>query len=408
LEHRVLAPRNKPSSFSEYAAYERALATLLKRRMQRLNVHRLPSGSSNAPRPAFILERGVDRHPTSAELWREYLAEVAEPPNYDTTDDTDGKKARRRRSSTKRWRKAMTRALRLMPTDASFWIMAGQRAVGEGDWEGARGMYMRGCRFCTGEQDALLWLSFARAELLWLDRMARKMKKESKTAVEVVAEEEDGADQILFDDDEDSDDGGDGTGQGKFVLPEPGAKAPALITEGASQDTATNTPALNGAIVRSITNVATKQKFYTPAVGRDFVTIMASGRFTNIVPDTIEALVGEVLDALLQRFPGDPETVLCWVLHPVLGIKPTTVEFVRGLRETLGRLWGEAEQRSVSDGREAVFRSKLAVVVDEWLATPNLDESLALVFHDLKTKLTSEEPAAVAAASQGQGEVVMA
>ena len=283
----------------------------------------------------------------------------------------------------------MTRALRLMPTDPELWVMAGQKAVSEGDWAGARGMFMRGCRFCTGKGGSAVWLEFARSEMLWLDRMTRKMQAGQKTAAQM-AEEEQNSDQILFDDhdlDSDDDEDGNGDGVGKFVLPEPGTTASAQTLELEVPEPATNTPAMDGAIAMSIASSAAKQIFYTPAVGRQFFTIFASFRSTAIPQQIIDKLVQSVLDSMLERWHGEPDTALCWVLQPVQGIDSTTVEFVRGLRELLERLWGSAKQRQVREGQEAAFAENMSKVVDSWLGCDGLDPDIVLVLKDIKIKL---------------------
>ncbi|KAF3763168.1 hypothetical protein M406DRAFT_356942, partial [Cryphonectria parasitica EP155] len=181
-EHLVLGPRCNPSHFQDYAAWELSLDRLRQKRCVRKKIKHSTSHASNA-RVFNIYERGVFRHPGSLALWKEYLDYAA------------------RVKATKRWRKIVTRALRLHPMDVSLWIMAGRRAAADGDVDGARGLFMRGCRFCTAGEE--LWVEYARVEMEWLARMDKKSKGAGKKGHEgsMAAHAVQEGDVMMFDED---------------------------------------------------------------------------------------------------------------------------------------------------------------------------------------------------------------
>ncbi|KAG4269746.1 hypothetical protein FPRO04_03406 [Fusarium proliferatum] len=118
-EHRVLSPGNKPSDWSSYAQWEQSLESLRSKRCKRLRIRHLQSAHAGQGRTLAIYERGVNRHPGSSALWREYLSYTSSV------------------KASKRWRKTMTNALRMMPTDPELWTMAGRRSAKNGDMAAA-------------------------------------------------------------------------------------------------------------------------------------------------------------------------------------------------------------------------------------------------------------------------------
>ncbi|EGY19618.1 U3 snoRNP protein [Verticillium dahliae VdLs.17] len=160
FEHRALAPGVQPTDFTNYVAWEISLDALRVKRCERLKIRHVASQHATQARVLAIYERAVTKRPASKELWLDYLTYTE------------------RIRATKRWRRTMTRALRLMPRDAELWVLAGRRAAKNGDMGTARGYFMRGCRFCT--VDGGLWVEYARCEMEWLAKMERNRKDSKK------------------------------------------------------------------------------------------------------------------------------------------------------------------------------------------------------------------------------------
>ncbi len=192
-------------------------------------------------------KRAVTRHPGSTLLWKEYL-------NYAAAA-----------KATKRWRRIMTEALRMHPTDADLWVTAGRRAARDGDMERARALFMRGCRFCT--KDETVWVEYARAEMEWLARMEKK-KGTKELAVIATSGQVDDDGNIQFSDPEDDEDDelGDVT-----ILPDSLAgkekEKPKVFSDEAVRKLE-KSPALGGAIPRAIFDIARKQALLPAVYGR--------------------------------------------------------------------------------------------------------------------------------------------
>ncbi|EEY17327.1 U3 snoRNP protein [Verticillium alfalfae VaMs.102] len=205
FEHRALAPGVQPTDFTNYVAWEISLDALRVKRCERLKIRHVASQHATQARVLAIYERAVTKRPASKELWLDYLTYTE------------------RIRATKRWRRTMTRALRLMPRDAELWVLAGRRAAKNGDMGTARGYFMRGCRFCT--VDGGLWIEYARCEMEWLAKMERNRKDSKKggrvgpLAGEQVAE----GDAIMFNVGEDDLNDED---EGTAIMPEPEAEEP--------------------------------------------------------------------------------------------------------------------------------------------------------------------------------------
>ncbi|EGX96368.1 rRNA processing protein Utp6 [Cordyceps militaris CM01] len=359
-EHKVLAPGNTVYEWSAYAQWEQSLETLRAKRCRRLRIRHLTSAHAGQGRVLGIYERAVGRHPGSSALWREYLAYTA------------GVKA------SKRWRRTVTAALRMLPADADLWVAAGRRAAHNGDMAAARGFFMRGCRFCTA--DDRLWIEYARCEMEWLAKMEdKKNKEESKgqgaAAAEPVRRGPADDDELRL---EESDD--EGKEEDGVVLPDLTKVQAEVIDETAARQLAN--PALDGAIPMAIFDIARKQGFYTPDVAERFFLVFAAFRPLSVYP----RIAQHVLDALAADSPRHPAAASCLIRQPVAGISPLTAEFPRGLREALPRL--AAQLAATSD--HAALVQKTEAWIDECLAVDGLHEGIRTVLENARSSLTED------------------
>ena len=352
-EHRILSPGNKPSEWSSYAKWEQSLEALKSKRCKRLKIRHLNSAHAGQGRVLAIYERSVNRHPASGELWREYLAYAASV------------------KAAKRWRKTMTNALRMSPTDPELWVMAGRRSARNGDMAAARGFFMRGCRFCT--KNPGLWIEYAKCEMEWLEKVDKRKGKPGKDALRPDKVEEDDEMRIDDSDEDDSEDGGNG-------LPEPSRAQAKVIDTQASEQLKSN-PAMDGAIPIAIFDISRKQSFFKPEVAEAFFVMLAAFREVSVQPKVSQ----HVLDTLDEQFANHPSTCNCHVRQPILGLSPYTAEFPQNLRVVLGRLTERLE--STSDRPE--LERKTVAWIDEYLALDDLDEGIRAVLEHTKSKVTT-------------------
>ncbi|KAK7423193.1 U3 snoRNP protein [Neonectria magnoliae] len=349
FEHKVLSPGNKPTDWSNYAQWEQSLEALRNKRCKRLRIRHLNSAHAGQGRTLAIFERGVNRHPGSGELWREYLSYAASV------------------KAAKRWRRTMTNALRMMPTDPELWVMAGRRSARNGDMAAARGFFMRGCRFCT--TDGTLWLEYARCEMEWLEKVdKRKATKNGDDALRPDRVED--ADELRI---VDSDDEEDGT-----MLPEPSNVQAKVIDKQAAQKLESH-PAMDGAIPMAIFDISKKQKFFNAQVAETFFVMFASFTQVSVRPRISQ----HVLNALDQEYPNDPSTCNAHIRQPVIGVSPVTADFPLNLREVLARLGKYLE---VTTDR-AQLQRKTVAWIDEYLKLEALDESIRVVLEHTKKKM---------------------
>lgn len=315
----------------------------------RLKIRHLNSAHAGQGRVLGIYERAVGRHPGSSELWREYLHYTAEI------------------KASKRWRKTMTNALRMMPTDADLWIMAGTRSAKNGDMAAARGFFMRGCRFCTKE--CKLWIEYARSEMQWLEKMEKKKGREDKKKVKKIEDD----DEIIMgdsDDDDDEDDNG-------MILPEPSAAQAKVIDKQDSKQLASN-PAMDGAIPMAIFEISRKQSFFKADVAEQFYLMFMS--FTEV--SSHARISQHVLDALTAAFPKAAATCNCHIQAPILGVAPGTAEYPRRLQQVVPLL----EKYMAETEDKAALKRKTAAWMDEQLKWDGLDEDVRAVLEYLRKK----------------------
>ncbi|EON98463.1 putative u3 small nucleolar rna-associated protein 6 protein [Phaeoacremonium minimum UCRPA7] len=359
FEHIVLGPGSKPADFQAYIAWELSLEALRAKRCRRLKIKHATSHAGQA-KVFNIYERAVFRHPGSVTLWRQYLDYAADV------------------KATRRWRKIVTRALRLHPMDAGLWAMAARRAARNGDMDNARSLFMRGCRFCNTEP--VLWIEYARSEMEWLGRMeGKKGTKALAAARSAETEEEDDIIRLNDDsEDEDDDDGDD------VLIPDlaaaDGKKAKKVFNEEAVKKLE-KSPALDGAIPRAIFEVSKKQPFFGPEAAEAFFNLFSL--FTDVGAQA--KLIQFVLDSMAEMYPNHAATCSCLVRHPLVGVDVSTAAFPKALRESLARIKVQTE---ATEDRE-LFTAKTVGWIDPILAKEDLDSALRTVLEHTKRKLES-------------------
>lgn len=361
----MLGPGCKPHHFQAYIAWELSLDRLRQKRCTRKKIKHSTPHASQA-RIFNIYERAVFRHPGCVTLWREYLDYAAKV------------------KATKRWKKIVTRALRLHPMDVALWKLAGRRAAIDGDMEGARGFFMRGCRFCNSTPE--LWVEYARVEMEWLERQEKKKSSKEKgheasNATHAVDE----GDVMMFDDDDDEDEFGEGA-NGDVIIPDPladeenkKAKEARKALEGDALKKLENSPALEGAIPKAVFDVAQKQSFWNAPAGEVFFDMFAG--FTNVSAQSM--ILQHVLDTMVEAYPTHPSTCSCLIRQPLIGVDATTAAFPRALREVLARVKAQTEKTE----DKATLAAKTIAWVNPILANKELDSGVRTVLEHTKGKL---------------------
>lgn len=365
FEHLVLAPRTKPTDFLNYVQWETSLDRLRAKRCQRLRIRSVNSHASQA-RTFGIFERAVLKHPGDVQLWLAYL------------DFAQSIKA------SKRWKRIITRALRLHPTNAGLWALAGRRAAQAGDMERARAHFLRGCRFCTGEPT--LWVEYARCEMDWLARIeAKKAGKGVRKGVNTMeaikaTEAQQSGDMIAFDSDDDESVDGD-----EMMLPDPDAegsggqlKAKKVFSEEEAQKME-QSPALSGAIPMAIFDIAKKQQFFGAAAAESFFDMFA--RFSNV--SSQERIIQHVLSTMEEQFPGHPCTCSCQIRQPLIGVDVLTAAFPKALRESLARLKAALGMTK----EKKILSRKMVAWIETILEVEGLDSGIKMVLEHTRRSL---------------------
>ncbi|KAI0475687.1 U3 small nucleolar RNA-associated protein 6-domain-containing protein [Xylariaceae sp. FL0804] len=354
FEHLVLSPGSKPADWLNYVAWEKSLEALRARRCRRLEV-RTSSKHAGQGRVFGILERAVGRHPGSIELWREYLAYAR---------DT---------KATKRFRKVMTRALRMHPAKPELWVLAGRRAARNGDMQAARGFFMRGARFCN--RDATVWLEYARTEMEWLEKMEARKGKRGGTERALQEQAEHSDDEIQLGD-HDSDDGVDE--DGRLALPDPDNAAAKKVFDADATKKLQNNPALDGAIPLAIFDISQKQPFFSATVAGQFFDLFAAFPQVSTQPN----LIRRVLDTMQELYPNDAATCYCYIRQPTANVDIDTPAFPKALRESLARL--KSSLATTTD--QGQLAEKMALWIEHVCSTEDLDLGIRTVLeHTLST-----------------------
>ncbi|CAK7214166.1 U3 snoRNP protein [Sporothrix eucalyptigena] len=388
-ERLILSPGSSPADVLAYISWDRKLDDLRAKRCRRLKIKQSTSFTSQN-RIFQTFERGVTKHPGSKELWRAYLEFAAQE------------------RATKRWRRIMTCALRMLPSDSGLWVVAGRRAAADGDMEGARSLFMRGCRFCTSEP--LVWVEYARVEMEWLARLEKKRGTAAfNLSVAAIAAEaansssdkkksrnvyEEGEGMALFDSDDEDGEGGDGDDDdgGDFsnaaILPkslvaDPLAKNKKPVFSDEMVRKLAATPALEGAIPKAIFDAAAKQPFFNADAAEAFFDLFA--HFCATVPTAQPMLNAHVLTDMDTRYPKEAATWNCRAKSSVLGLNPNHAAFPRALGAAL---------KFVREGlfdttNKVLLAAKTRAWIDVLLARTEdgLDASLRAVLEDTRRKL---------------------
>lgn len=365
FEHLVLAPRASVEDFLNYAAWEQQLDALRAARCKRMKIRSSSSHQAQA-RTFTIFERGITRHPGSIPLWMAYLDFAAKV------------------KATKRWKKIVARALRMHPAVPALWVLAGRRAAKDGDMDGARGYFMRGCRFCTSGVE--VWAEYARVEMEWIGKLEARKAKSNKPAAGpqpakiTAAVDEEGV--IEFEDDS-----GDEREDGELMLPDPDAmvkrdnKKKVFNDEAIRKLESKNNPALDGAIPKAIFDIARKQPFFNAPSAEGFFNVFAT--FTHVGCQA--KVVQHVLDSMQELYMNHPATRSCYIRQPLIGVDYHTAEFPKALREALARLRTSLE--TTKDRKALVART--LTWFEALLALEDLDASIRTVLEATKRKLES-------------------
>ncbi|KAI1407982.1 U3 small nucleolar RNA-associated protein 6-domain-containing protein [Hypoxylon sp. FL1857] len=355
FEHLVLSPGNKPSDWLNYAAWEKSLEKLRAKRCRRLQI-RTSSKHTGEGRIFGILERAVNRHPGSLELWKEYLAYAKDL------------------KATKRYRKVMSRALRMHPAKPELWVMAGRRSANNGDMQAARAFFMRGARFCT--RDATVWLEYARCEMVWLERMDAKRGKKggAEKAIQEQAEQSD--DEIKFGEEDSGDEEVDENG--RLVLPDPGDAPEKKVFDEDTTKKLEGNPALDGAIPLAIFDIAKKQPFFNPTVAEQFFDLFAASNTASAQA----RIVQHVLSSMMELYPNDPATCFCHIQQPLINVGINTPAYPKALREALAHL--KSSLSTTTNKPQLV--EKVRSWIEPVLASEDLDPGIRIVLeHTLRT-----------------------
>ena len=382
FERIVLSPGSKPTDVLNYIAWDQQMDRLRAKRCTRLNIKQ-SSGHASQGRIFQTFERGVTKHPGSTLLWRRYLEFAAQA------------------KATKRWRGIMTRALRLLPSDGELWVIAGRKSVRDGDMEGARSYFMRGCRFCTGSSatssSLLVWTEYARVELEWLQKFEAKGGKKNSEITSLVAESrkkkgnnvyEEGEGLAFDDDDDDDSDDNEGDFSNAVVLPkhltdDPAAQAKPEVFSDDAIAKLKATPALEGAIPRAIFDGATQQPFFNADAGEAFFDVFVA--FQGKVAAQ-PALVQHAVDVLSGKYAAEPATWNCRVKQPLLGLDADSAAFPRALRTSLVQLW-EGMDAMKTPTTKSRLAAKATAWVDVLVSRQGLDAGLHAVLVDTRRKL---------------------
>ncbi|PKS04957.1 hypothetical protein jhhlp_008323 [Lomentospora prolificans] len=356
FEHRILGQGCQPSDFSQYAKWEQSLDALRLKRCIRLKLRGyLNSAHASQSRILQIYDRGIERHRFARELWIEYLDYMAKA------------------KASKRWRRVMTKMLRLMPSDSALWVLAARRSAGHGDMATARSLFMRGCKFCVA--DGTVWIEYARCEMEWLQKMDEK-KNTGKKAEDVIKESQIDEDDELRLGGSDSED--DGVDEDGVIIRDPDVlESKTKRVFNAETKQTLNNPALDGAIPIAIFNVSRKQAFFSPATAETFFD-MFSDFVTTVVAGP--KILQNVTDAMQESYPTAAETNYCYIRQPVAGLSPYTAEFPRGLRMVFARL----KEGVDTTEDKAMLQAKLVGWIDALLGVEDLDSAIATVLGHMK------------------------
>lgn len=323
FEHALTRKIVRKADFLRYAEYEMNLEGLRVQRVKRLQIKGKKSVSDWAgPRRIFfIFERATKRFHGDVDLWLQYIDYA------------------KRQKSNKVLGKAFTALLQYHPTDPAMWSLAAEHEmVWNGNMTAARSLMQRGLRLNTGS--TALWLDYFKLELQYLEKIygRRQVLGLDRTVVE----EEESMIGGLGDDDAD-----------RIALPQVtqaefsgDVAQDALLkdVEMSALTTATDNPALQGAIPLAIMKSALKAMPQTIELLLDFYDIMAS---FDKLPFRDSSLI-EIVDLLSSDdIKMHPKASFLRVILPMSLLKDNVkdAKFPAALKESI-RLYESAESSS--------------------------------------------------------------
>ncbi len=274
--------------------------------------------------------------------------------------------------ATNKFKTVLTAAVRLHCTAAGLWLYAARWALEvEADMSSARSYMQRGTRFCTQDMD--LWLEYAKLEMIYIAKVTSRRRilgidgSVSTQALEVNPGEipEDpglttSEDVISILDSE--------TQIHPSTLDKVDVDAEAISDP-------MQTPALNGAIPLAIFDHAKKQPFYNADVAEVFFNMFSA--FLGIA--ALPKIIQHVVDSMMDQFPEEPSTWVCFLKQPAVGIHPLSAEFPTALLESLERLKTSLNKVDV----QPKFSKKIEAWLVPILALKDLDPGIdkVLRFH---------------------------
>ena len=285
----------------------------------------------------------------------------------------------RKAKATKKFKMALTSAIRLHPTKSELWLYAARWALeSDSDMSEARSWMQRGTRFCTTSRD--LWIEYAKLEMIYLLKIAMRRRilgLDVDTSASATEESEEAPSEAAFD-----------PSANIITLTDlrTNTLKPSMIegvkVDSEAQKDPMTTPALNGAIPLAIFDASHKQPFFCPSAAEDFFNMFALFTQVRCTP----TLLQHVLDNMMELYPADPSAFSCYIRQPCVGIEPTSVRFPTALGTALDRLKEGLEKTN----DKAELSLKIRAWIEPILALEDLDPGIQTVLTHTKRKL---EPA---------------
>ena len=286
------------------------LESLRRKRAKRLGVR--VTAHAGQRRIFFVLDRATKKFHGDIALWMQHI-EYA-----------------RTQKAHKKLNQVLTSMLKLHPTRPELWIYAANYAIeAEGDMMEARSYMQRGLRFCKRSKD--LWTAYAKLEMIYIAKIFGRRRilglDEDRTQIpQATVEDNPDADIVTL---------------------------PTITAEDINPDLAQNDsvdqvalqnlnsmPALSGAIPIAVFDAAMKQFPDDDLLGERFFEMIVG--FAGV--PCYKKILEHIVDTLSAAMPTSPLVANCYIWQPVVGIKPTSPEFPRGLGVALHRLDSSAQR----------------------------------------------------------------
>ncbi|GFF52825.1 U3 small nucleolar RNA-associated protein 6 [Aspergillus udagawae] len=306
FEHKLNARGAQPSDFVRYAEYEMNLDALRRKRVKRLGIR--SAGHSGQRRIFFILDRATRKFHGDLGLWIQYIEYARQQKAY------------------KKLSTIFTDALRLHPTSVDLWIYAAQYNVEDhADMTMSRTYMQRGLRFCKSSRK--LWLHYAKLELIYIAKVVARQRIlgldqpiEKPSLAEESGFDDPNADMIALP-----------KITGEDINPSAGDEDG---VDHVALENLNSTPALSGAIPLAVFDTAMKNFNNDDRFGHEFYDMVSE--FEDL--PCLRKILGHVVEVMSQHRPNSYRTHICNIKFPITGIRPTSPEFPRALRESLARL----------------------------------------------------------------------